>query len=182
MAEVIDMARTTIDLTQLIRASQTEGRIDVVELAKKLNLNVYAIKLPSDSSGCIKWNAQASQGCIEVNAAHPVTRQRFTIAHELAHYLKHPQVLKQKGRLDRSHTFKSDQEIKREHQADKEAAAILMPEYLVQDYCKQQAWGKKTKLTSDMISEIAATFRVSRAMTVMRLRELGFHIPYISFA
>jgi Zn-dependent peptidase ImmA (M78 family) len=176
------MDDTQVDLTQLIQASQTDHRIDVVGLAKKLGLNVYSIDLPDDLSGDIKKNPETGDIFIEVNRNHPITRQRFTVAHEIAHFVKHPKELAKKGQLDRSNTFKDDNEIELENEADREAAAILMPEYLVDDYFKTKCWSKKTKFDSEMISEIADGFRVSRAMAITRLRDIGFPIPYLSFA
>ena len=125
---------------------------------------------------------KTSKFFIEVNRNHPITRQRFTVAHEIAHFVKHPKVLAEKGQLDRTRTFKDEAEIQREDEADEEAAAILMPEYLVEDYFKTKSWSKKTKFDSEMISEVAESFRVSRAMAITRLRDLDFPIPYISFA
>jgi Zn-dependent peptidase ImmA (M78 family) len=176
------MDETQIDLTQLIQASQTDHRIDVVGLAKKLGLSVYSLDMPDDQCGDIKKDPETDKFFIEINRNHPVTRQRFTIAHEIAHFVKHPKVLEQKGQLDRNNTFKDEAEIRREDEADEEAAAILMPEYLVDDYFKTKSWSKKTKFDSSMIGEVADSFRVSRAMAITRLRELEFPIPYISFA
>ena len=176
------MDNTQIDLAQLIQASQTDHRIDVVGLAKKLGLNVYSIDMPDNHSGDIKKDPKTGQIYIEVNRNHPITRQRFTVAHEIAHYVKHPQILDKKGQLDRNETFKDAAEIKLEDEADKEAAAILMPEYLVNDYFKSRSWSKVTKFDTSMLNEIADGFRVSRAMAITRLRELDFPIPYISFA
>jgi Zn-dependent peptidase ImmA (M78 family) len=178
----VAMDEIQVDLIKLIQASQTNHRIDVVELAKKLGLDVYSIDMPDDQCGDIRKDSKTGKFFIEINRNHPVTRQRFTVAHEIAHFLKHPEVLKQKGQLDRNNTFKDEAEIRREDEADEEAAAILMPEYLVDDYFKTKSWSNKTKFNSDMISEIADSFRVSRAMAITRLRDLEFPIPYISFA
>ncbi|SRR6266702_2452550 len=175
------MNKTQVNLTQLIQASQADYRIDVVGLAEKLGLKVYSLDMPDDQCGDIKKD-QTGQVFIEINRNHPVTRQRFTVAHEIAHYVKHPHVLEDKGQLDRKSTFKNEAEIKLENEADKEAAAILMPAYLVEDYFKGKAWSKKTKFDPEMLNEIAGGFRVSRAMAITRLRDLGFPIPYISFA
>ncbi|HEY5667842.1 MAG TPA: ImmA/IrrE family metallo-endopeptidase [Candidatus Saccharimonadales bacterium] len=172
---------TTIDLNALIRESQKDHRIDVVDLAQRLGIPVYAVDLPTNCSGDIKREADGTI-LIEVNSNHPVTRQRFTIAHEVAHYVKHPQILARKGQLDRSDVYKNMAEITIEQEADKEAAAILMPEYLVKDYFGSRQWTDKTRFDADMIGEIAEIFRVSRAMAITRLRELGFPIPYLSFA
>lgn len=175
------MDKTEVSLDQLIQASQTDHRIDVVGLAKRLGLNVYSLDLPENQSGSIKKDEQGSV-YIEVNRNHPITRQRFTVAHEIAHFVKHPKQLSEKGQLDRNQNFKDATEIKLETEADQEAAEILMPAYLVDDFFKSNDWTKNTKFNSDMVSEIAEVFRVSRAMAILRLRGIGFNIPFISFA
>ena len=176
------MDRSQVNLTQLIRASQTDHRIDVVGLAKKLDLSVYSLDMPDNESGSIKKNQATGDFFIQVNRNHPITRQRFTIAHEIAHFVKHSQALIEKGQLDRNNTFKDAAEILREDEADEEAAAILMPEYLVDDFFSTKSWSKKTKVDTEMLNEVADSFRVSRTMAITRLRSLGFPIPYISFA
>lgn len=176
------MDTTQVDLTQLIQASQTDHRIDVVGLAKRLGLKVYSVDMPDAQCGDIRKDSATGKFYIEVNRNHPITRQRFTVAHEIAHFVKHPKSLEEKGQLDRSMTYKDEAEIHREDEADEEAAAILMPDYLVDDYFKTKSWSRKTKFNSEMINEVADGFRVSRAMAITRLRALKFPIPYISFA
>jgi len=57
-----------------------------------------------------------------------------------------------------------------------------MPEDLVNEYFEQKKWSSLTRFTTDMIEQIADEFRVSRVMAITRLRELGFAIPFLSFA
>lgn len=171
-----------MDIQQLIRNSQKDHRVDVIDLARQLNVDVYAVDMSDDKNGCIQYQKDLDKFFIEVNSNHPVTRQRFTIAHELGHLLKHRELIKNKGQLDRSNEFSDENEIRHELQADKQAAEILMPKPLVEDYLSQKNWGAKTKFNAEMISDIAEHFRVSRAMAVLRLRELKLPIPYISFA
>lgn len=171
---------TTVDIKDLIKSSQDGYRVDVVALAKKLNLPVYSLDLPSEQSGHIV--NENGKIFIEVNRNHPPTRQRFTIAHEISHYLKHDRILKREGQLDRKTEYSSIAELKREQEADENAADILMPKELVKQYAAEQDWNRLTKFNSDMINQTADTFRVSRAMALTRLRELGFKIPFLSFA
>lgn len=171
---------TTVDISNLIKASQKNYRVDVVALAKKLNLPVYSVDLPSEESGHIL--NENGKVFIEVNRNHPPSRQRFTIAHEISHYLKHDRILKREGQLDRKKEYSSLAELKREQEADEQAADILMPKDLVKQYASEKHWTRLTKFNGDMISQTADDFRVSRAMALTRLRELGFKIPFLSFA
>lgn len=168
-----------IELDSLIRASEKGYRVDVVGLAKKLDIPVYSVDLPNDESGHIY---DGDRPYIEVNCNHPITRQRFTIAHEVSHYLMHHDLLKAKGRLDNKSEFNTPEEAAIEASADERAAEILMPKELVDSYFHEHQWDNLTRLNSAMITQIASEFRVSHAMAVTRLRGLGIAISFLSFA
>lgn len=171
-----------MQVAELIKQSQKDHRVDVIDLASRLGLSVYAVDMDDDTNGCIKYQKDTDSFYIMVNSKHPTTRQRFTIAHEIGHYLKHADKIRKKGQLDRGVEFTGPAEIKSEAEADQQAAEILMPEATLIEYLKQNNWGKKTRFNAEMIGEIADHFRVSRAMAVTRLRELKLPVPYLSFA
>ncbi len=68
-----------------------------------------------------------------------------------------------------------------EIEADKMAAEILMPSYLVNETLSEMGLADKLNIPNS-IKLIADRFNVSRTMVVQRLRELGHNVPYISFA
>lgn len=170
---------TDVQLDDLIKASERGFRVDVVELAKMLNLPVYAMDMPDNESGHL---CDGDEPYIAINENHPVTRQRFTIAHEISHYITHRDLLERKGQLDRKADYESEEEVEIEEEADKIAASILMPKDLVNQYFEKYGWTKLTRFTSEMIAQIADEFRVSREMAVTRLRDLDMPIPYLVFA
>lgn len=169
----------TVEITGLIKSSQKGFRVDVVELASKLDLPVYSVDLPDDESGHI---CDGDEPYIEVNRNHPVTRQRFTIAHEISHFIKHKKLLDEKGQLDRKAIYDSPEDVEREAEADELAASILMPEDSVRKYFTKHKWTTLTRITAEMIAMIADEFRVSKEMAVTRLRNMGVAIPYLTFA
>ena len=61
--------------------------LDVEAIAEKLGAEVIFDKLGDDVSGLLV--READRVVIGVNDAHPETRQRFTIAHELGHLVLH---------------------------------------------------------------------------------------------
>lgn len=61
-----------------------------------------------------------------INLSERETRQRFTIAHELAHILLHPE-----GRIWRTEWAADYEDRQREREADQFAAHLLMPENMV---------------------------------------------------
>ncbi len=68
---------------------------------------------------------------VNTNKKHPLGQQNFTIAHEIAHFLLHKDFLDKKGQLDRDTERPGLIDI--EVQANTLAAAILMPEDIVND-------------------------------------------------
>lgn len=164
-ASVVDEARRSI---------AKEGAVDVVELADRLGLEVYQESLPDSSSGYIEY--KDGDTYIVINENHPLTRQRFTIAHELGHYVHDFDKLKELGRLDRSKE-KISNEV--EIVADTFAANILMPENETKILVKKL---NDSKISAEVIEKIAEHFRVSRSMAIVRIRELGISVPYIEFA
>lgn len=65
--------------------------VDLQGMADALGLSVnVSAKLPMDVSGSITRSASGKAGYhIDINAAHSLNRKRFTLAHEIAHYLLH---------------------------------------------------------------------------------------------
>ena len=96
----------------------------LLELRKLLEadvgLRIFALDLSSRVAGLFV-NSSAHGGCIAINANHPFSRQRWTLAHEYAHFLVHRrqfEVTRVDGyrRVPRTERF-----------ADAFAAGFLMP-------------------------------------------------------
>jgi len=99
---------------------------------------------------------------IYVNAEDNPRRQRFTIAHEIAHYVLHRDLIGD-GITDDA-LYRSPLGEWYERQANKMAADILMPPQLVRSLYAQG-------MTS--VTKIAAEFDVSVEAMRIRLDELG---------
>jgi DNA modification methylase len=179
LSNCIDVLQTLPD--ESIDCIITDPPYGINYVSRSQNLPLTSVDLPDDQSGHI-CQEDDQPPYIEVNRNHPITRQRFTIAHEISHYLQHDTLLKAQGQLDRKATFASQQEAKLESEADEVAAQILMPQPLVAQYFKQKEWGDLVRFDTNMVAAIADEFRVSRAMVVTRLRELSFTVPFLSFA
>lgn len=156
------------------RVSATKnGALDIVALAANLGLEVYEEKL-ENNAGYIAH--AAGDTFIVVNSLDPLTRQRFTIAHEIGHYVNDFDRLQKEGRLDRG-TEKdySDEEVA----ADQFATSLLIPEAEAKSFLHD---GNYSKINSVVVEKMANYFNVSKTMAVQRLREIGFTVPYIVFA
>lgn len=122
---------------QLALINQFKSRqppIDVEGLAAALGVEVKYSFLDPDTSGVIE-RVNGDKFRILVNATHPHTRQRFTIAHELGHYMLHRHLIGE-GIAD-NRAYRSDHKARyrntdigptQETQANKFAVSILMPD------------------------------------------------------
>jgi Zn-dependent peptidase ImmA (M78 family) len=117
---------------------------------------------------------RSSEGAvIGVNSLHPEVRQRFTIAHELAHLLLHQPAFQ----ID-EHAFvafrgldSSKATDPSEVEANQFAAALLMPERLLSKCIL--ALGEHPD-AERAISELSKRFEVSQEAMTIRLTRLGW--------
>jgi hypothetical protein len=126
-------SRSDLTIGQIIAKHQMHAPVDVVAIAKDLGLNVWKMTLPSNVSGKIfrdALNGGPSGFSIAVNAGNSYVRQRFTVAHEIAHFALHRSRLD--GELIDDAMYRSDLSSREETEANRLAADILMPFPLIQ--------------------------------------------------
>jgi Zn-dependent peptidase ImmA (M78 family) len=147
--------------------------IDVV--AHRLKLTMEAAALGENVSGMLV--VEDGRGAIGYNATHAPVRQRFTISHEIAHYLLHVNKKNRKSQLfiDRSVTFRRDEnsstgDDNEEVEANKLGAALLMPKDLVRQEINRHDLDLDDE---EAISLLAKRFHVSNAAMTHRLAYLG---------
>lgn len=99
-------------------------------LAKDLGLEVYKSSLKPGISGLIEPSETAAAGYrIKVNRHESIERQRFTLAHEISHYLLHKDFIRS-GVIDNT-LYRSNLSNKQEIEANKLASKIVMPDAAV---------------------------------------------------
>ena len=118
---------------ELINQYRKTAPVDVEGLARALGISVRRAYLGSDLSGMIERHDE-DKYLITVNAAHVLTRQRFTVAHELGHYMLHRQEIGDGMEDDAAYRSSSTGRYKNscigpreETQANQFAANLLMP-------------------------------------------------------
>ncbi|MDF1598266.1 ImmA/IrrE family metallo-endopeptidase [Mesorhizobium sp. YIM 152430] len=158
------MAMSRDEITvDIIDRFQREYPVDIYGMAQALKIRVVEQDLPDTISGKIEhwWRGDFM---ITVNSRHSRTRKRFTIAHEIAHYVLHRDLIGEDGITDNA--LYRDNRIGdiRERQANRYAATLLMPKSLV-----RRAWNEGVNDHQAM----AQAFDVSPAVAEIRLRELG---------
>lgn len=136
--------------------------VRVGALAAELGLKVTVAALPLNISGLIEPDGSGSY-IIKVNRFEPKSRQRFTIAHEISHFLLHRDKI-HAGIID-SVLYRSKLSSRIEAEANKLAADIIMPRSLVEDVAQEF-----TMLPRDqMIDKLADRFDVSKQAMEIRI-------------
>jgi len=133
----------------IIRRHQEDAPVQVVPIATALGINVYRATGWSDQISGRVFRSIAKGGdsgfAIEVNADHSDVRRRFTIAHEIAHCILHPNHIgyvsaNADAALYDDAMYRSGLTNIQETQANSLAAKILMPEHLLMRYGPSDRW------------------------------------------
>jgi len=144
---------------EVVKSFLTSIPVQVGQLARALGLEVVVAPLPLNISGSIE--PRGSSFVIKVNRYEPKARQRFTIAHEIAHFLLHRDRIS--GGLVDSVLYRSKLASRLETEANKLAADIIMPKEAITDHISTSA------MHDDQIDRLAERFNVSRQAAEIRL-------------
>lgn len=134
--------------------------VDPFQIAKKLGVEVHQVSLPDDTAGFIR----KSDGLVAayLNKWDGRQRQRFTLAHELGHYIEHEDngVL---SFVEKRNDLSSAGHDVHEIYANNFAAELLMPANIVRKWWAQ---GQSPE-------EMRTKLDVSRPAFAHRLKNLG---------
>jgi hypothetical protein len=146
---------------QVIRRFNSNPPTDIVGLANALGLTVFFSDLGTDAGEIVRDIGRGgfSGYSIRVNANDPHVRQRYTISHEIAHFLRHRDRVQNRLRDDRM--YRSGHGTTAEKEADALAADLLMPRRVI---------GEFRKAGINEVRELAAKFDVSVQAMQRRLR------------
>lgn len=136
--------------------------VDLDGMAAELGLAVERSPMPPGIAGKLIRDDAASAGYrIVINSQDAARRQRFTFAHELAHFMLHRDLVDEvvDNALYRSPNLGDDME----RQADRFAAQLLLPAQEV----------RRAYRDDKALARLAERFNVSDAALRIRLRELG---------
>lgn len=165
--KAVDRAREILN-----EAGVSAPPVPVHEIAQRHDLRIVERVFDGNVSGMLV--RKKDRGVIVVNPRHVTTRQRFTIAHELGHFILHDDEtfidhVRVDYRDERSGRGTERQEI----DANKFAAELLMPEDMVRAAHRQQLGDGPAPASSDFVAELAETFDVSHEAMTFRLVNLG---------
>lgn len=153
--------------TELIRRFQASAPVDVLRVAGAFGLKVYEsdTRLPPGASGMILHNPAAggeSGYCIIVRSSEPFVRRRFTVAHEIGHFVLHRNKIGHS--LSDDALYRSGLSTIEESQANQLAADILMPTDLIRKYASGLGITDPSVLAKAFqVSELAMKIRLGLA-------------------
>ncbi|MCY9802662.1 ImmA/IrrE family metallo-endopeptidase [Vibrio scophthalmi] len=150
----------------VLRLAESKGietePLDVADLVKALGIKVYFEPMPGDDSGSLTKNRKTGEWKMLINSLHHPHRQRFTIAHEIGHHIKH-------GAFKDSFTdttfFRNGESNQMESEANKFAAELLMPE---------KRFNALIESGKVKVEELAEYFQVSSMAVRIRAKQLGY--------
>ena len=162
----------------LSRHKVAHGPVPVDAIARALGIQINLDKVDDNLSGFLVRDRKNSGAVIGANKSHHPHRQRFTIAHELGHFLLHAG---QDVHLDESSgafrvNLRSSESASGEDNDEKEAnlfaAELLMPAA----FLKEDLRGVDFDLLgdSDFLEKLAKKYKVSIQALTFRLAYLGY--------
>lgn len=149
---------------EIIRRHTSTVPVRLSGLARDLGVDVKLVTLEPGISGMIRPSTSSRSGFeIRIDKHETPERQRFTLAHELGHYIHHRDRIGD-GITDdvlyRSERISNAEEV----QANRFAANVLMPKALLQGYI-----GEYATIDEKAVRELAEMFRVSIPAMEIRL-------------
>jgi Zn-dependent peptidase ImmA (M78 family) len=143
--------------------------VPVDAIARAVGLDVRYAPTTDDVSGALIRNGKSAQ--------HE-NRQRFTIAHEIGHFILHKRTERhfdEDFRIDYRNAISSEATQRNEIEANGFAAALLMPgSFLKKDLLRMDVDESNADQT---IQTLAVRYKVSRRAMELRLLNLGFISP-----
>jgi len=163
MAQSREWGKLTNKQRDIIEECQVDVSVPVGAIAKGLGLRIKVANLGPDVSGHISRDGESY--ITKVNRFEAKKRQRFTITHEIAHFLLHRSIID--GTID-SVLYRSGAPEEVEFEANRLAADILMPRRSVERRLRELG-GR----VSEMIIEVLAhDFKVSKGAMEIHLQNV----------
>lgn len=153
------------DVRQKIDEFISEYPVKLGALAEKLGVKVLLSTLPRGTSGQI--GQENGDFVIRINRHEAKHRQRFTLAHELAHFLLHRDRIVAEGGWTENVLLRApNQPIQIEYEANRLASDLVIPSHLLANATEDYTG----PMTSEVIDDLARRFGVSTAAMEIKLQ------------
>lgn len=141
-----------------------EHPVKLGAIAKRLGIKVLLSTLPRGTSGQI--GQEGEDFVIRINRHEAKHRQRFTLAHEIAHYLLHRDKIVASGGWSENVLLRSGQPANIEYEANRLASDLVIPSAQLAEATAEYSG----PMTSEVIEDLARRFGVSTAAMEIKLQ------------
>ncbi len=160
-----ELALVSRDHRAILHKYLSDYPVKLGQLARELGVAIKVSSLRLGISGQI--TNEDGKYIIRVNRHEARERQRFTIAHELSHFLLHRTIIdNSKDGITDTVLYRSGEPERIEYQANRLAADIVMPLNLIERQLEEEFGGI---VTEETIEGLASDFEVSKAAMEIRL-------------
>lgn len=142
----------------------SEYPVKLGAIARNLGVRVLLSTLPRGISGQI--GQEDGEFVIRINRHEAKHRQRFTLAHELAHFLLHRDRIIAEGGWSENVLLRSGQPASIEYEANRLASDLVIPSDKLQEAISQYSG----PITDEVIEDLARRFGVSTAAMEIKLQ------------
>lgn len=150
----------------VIASCLSECPVKLGKMAKNLNIRVMLSTLPYGTSG--KISSEKNEFIIRINRHEPKYRQRFTLAHEISHYLLHREKIKSSEEgWSENVLLRSNQSLDVEYEANRLASDLIVPS---EQLSKMTESMRGKPMTDAIVDSLAQQFGVSRATMEIKLQ------------
>ncbi|HZR62647.1 MAG TPA: ImmA/IrrE family metallo-endopeptidase [Xanthobacteraceae bacterium] len=162
----------------LARTKVKNGAVPVEAIVRSLGIEIKLDKVDDELSGFIVRDKQSKRAIIGANKSHHEHRRRFTIAHELGHFLLHEGHIVHLDqnigalRVNLRNSESARGEDNDEKEANLFAAELLMPA----NFLREELDGKERDLLGDgnFLDRLAKKYKVSVQALTFRLAYLNY--------
>lgn len=152
------------EIRQVIDPFLSEYPVRLGALADALGVKVLRSTLPRGVSGQI--GQEDGEFVIRVNRHEAKHRQRFTLAHELAHYLLHRDKIVADGGWSENVLLRSGQPAQVEYEANRLASDLIIPSGRLAEATAEY----NGPMTDEVIEDLARKFGVSTTAMEIKLQ------------
>ena len=173
---MIQFHEITRQVRDLLREQNVSSApVPVVEIAAALGARVRYSPFDQELSGMVYMKGRCP--IIGVNSLHHPNRQRFTVAHEVAHLTLHRHLIADHVHVDKrfpvlmrdANSATGTQRM--EMEANHFAAELLMPSFLLMPLLKKKAFDIDDERPLEQLSR---KFRVSKQALDYRIRNIAY--------
>jgi len=163
--------RAIIVARKILQKHSFDGAVPIEKIAQDEGLEIKHLSLSDSVSGAMKRKNRSGKPVIIVNENDTEERKRFTIAHELGHFLLHslsPQYIDKHRIYFRDADSSTGEDIK-EIQANQFAAELLMPTNLLKKDFHEHSSLIQDDNPSKLIRKLANKYQVSEQAMSIRI-------------